>query len=110
VIAAHRDRSAKKIVAHANHTPSPEQLAKVCLDLADRGLSSPDTPEVGIHFARLQKEGLALERAKRAIGSVLLVHISIAKKRNLPVDRAELRAALAQLSPSLIAKAEERMA
>ena len=85
-----------------------DEIERLIFDLADRFLASSEMPEVGIHFARLQKEGHATESAKRMIGTVLLTNLYLGRKSGTSVDVVQLKVELARL-PKLGVAPDGRM-
>ena len=74
-----------------------EEIKKLILEMAEKFIASPEIPEVGIHFARLQSEGHSTDTAKQMIGTVIVTHVSLCRKKGSPIDRPLLRSELARL-------------
>ena len=73
------------------------RFEEAVFQVADRFLSSPDTPEVGIHFSRLQREGHSIETAKRMIGTTIVTHIYLSEKKKTAIDWSLVKSELARL-------------
>ena len=78
-------------------TRDSARMKKLIGDVVDQCLASNETPEVGIHFARLQREGHSVESAKAMIGAILVTHICLAKKKGTKIDYSTLKAELSRL-------------
>ena len=92
-------------MAQKNRDSDRAAMKAVVVEVADHFLSLDDLPEVGIHFARLQREGHSIESAKAMIGSIITTHIYLAKKKGAPVDYTRLKLELARL-PKLSSAAD----
>jgi hypothetical protein len=73
------------------------KVGKAVFAIADHFLATNEMPEVGIHLARLQREGHSRDSAKAMIGTALLTSIYFAKKNGVPLDYPKVKRELARL-------------
>ena len=74
-----------------------KKLDAAVLEVFEQAFASSEIPEVGIHFARLLRDGHSVEEAKRLIGTTLVAHLFVARKEKKAPNWSVLRQELAQL-------------
>jgi hypothetical protein len=74
-----------------------DKVGRAVFAIVEHFLATNQMPEVGIHLARLQREGHSHDSAKAMIGTTLLTNIYLAKKNGIPMDCPKVKRELARL-------------